>query len=277
MHALNIERADGSRWKVTLRRLREHDAIAEPRGLEYEFEVLRLLERVGISAPHPIYLDAAGEHFGTPAIVLTFLPGKTNVAPTEVAPWTDALAAALHTVHAITPERADVSILKPLDNRARIEDIAADMRSDALSAEVVSVLRAHCDRIGPIPPTLIHNDYWAGNTIWSRGRLTGIIDWTHARLGDPRNDVSECRGAMVFDHDQATADQFLAAYERRLGRALPDIWFFDLMRAVIAYLWYDFWLEGTRDLGVELDPAAMKQRLAAFLQRSLDASTKSFA
>jgi len=277
MHALNIERADGSRWKVTLRRLREHDAIAEPRGLEYEFEVLRLLERVGISAPHPIYLDAAGEHFGTPAIVLTFLPGKTNVAPTEVAPWTDALAAALHTVHAITPERADVSILKPLDNRARIEDIAADMRSDALSAEVVSVLRAHCDRIGPIPPTLIHNDYWAGNTIWSRGRLTGIIDWTHARLGDPRNDVSECRGAMVFDHDQATADQFLAAYERRLGRALPDIWFFDLMRAVIAYLWYDFWLEGTRDLGIELDPAAMKQRLAAFLQRSLDASTKSFA
>lgn len=272
MHALNVERADGSRWKVTLRRLREHDAIAEPRGLEYEFEVLRLLERVGICAPHPIYLDAAGKHFGTPAIVLTFLPGRTNVAPKDIAPWTDALAAALHTVHAITPEAADLSNLKPQDNRARIEDIAEDTRSDALSAEVVSVLRARCDRIEPLPPTLIHNDYWAGNTIWNRGRLTGIIDWTHARLGDPRNDVSECRGAMVFDHDQATADQFLAAYERRLGRALPDIWFFDLMRAVIAYLWYDFWLEGTRDLGIDLDPVAVKQRLGAFLRRALDAS-----
>lgn len=277
MLAFYIERADGSRWKVTLRRLREHDAAAEPRGLEYEFEVLRLLDRVGVSAPQPLYLDADGKHFGDPAIVLTYLPGKTNVAPPDTAPWTDALAQALLTVHAVTPETADLSLLKPQENRVRIEDIAGDMRSDALSVEVVSVLRAHCDRIKPLPPALIHNDYWAGNTIWNRGRLTGIIDWTHARLGDPRHDVSECRGAMVFDHDQATADQFLAAYERRLGRALPDIWFFDLMRAVIAYLWYDFWLEGTRDLGIELDPAATKQRLAAFLQRSLDASTKAIA
>jgi len=276
MHALNIERADGTRRKVSLRRLRDHDAAAEPRGLEYEFEVLCLLERVGISAPRATYLDAAGKHFGVPAIVMTFLPGKTNVAPAETAPWTEALAAALHSVHAITLDTADLSILKPSDIRGRIDDIAADTRDDSLAADVVEVLRAHCDRIEPMPATLIHNDYWAGNTIWNRDRLTGIIDWTHARLGDPRNDVSECRGALTFDHDEEVADQFLAAYERRLDRALSDLWFFDLLRAVAAYLYYEFWLEGTRDLGIELDPVATRQRLAAFLQQAIDGS-KAFA
>jgi aminoglycoside phosphotransferase (APT) family kinase protein len=134
------------------------------------------------------------------------------------------------------------------------------------------VLRSYCDRIVPLAPVLIHNDYWSGNTIWNRGRLTGVIDWTHARLGDPRHDLSECRGALVFDHDEDTANQFLAAYERHTGRSLPDIWFFDLTRAVIAYLWHDFWLEGLRDLGIELNAADVKKRLAAFLHHALDSS-----
>jgi aminoglycoside phosphotransferase (APT) family kinase protein len=272
MHALSIERADGSRWKVTLRRLRPHDDADEPRGLERECELLRLLERVGISAPRPIYLDSAGEHFGAPASVLSFIPGKLNVAEKNTGPWTDALAATLLSIHAITLETTNLSILKRTDNRARIDDIASDVRDDSLANEVLEVLRAHCDRIEPLPDTLVHNDYWAGNTIWQRGRITGVIDWLHARVGDPRNDVSECRGALVFDHDEDVANEFLAAYERRLGRVLPDLWFFDLLRAIAAYLYYEFWLEGTRDLGIELDPGATGERLAAFLRHALDAS-----
>lgn len=275
MHALNIERVDGSRWKVTLRRLRPHDAADEPQGLEREAELLRLLKRVGISAPQPIYLDAAGEIFGEPASVLSFLPGKTNVGETNTGPWTDALAATLLSIHAITPETTDLSILKPSDHHKRIEDIAADGGDDPLMAEVVDVLRAHCDRIEPLPTTLIHNDYWAGNTIWYRGRITGVIDWLRAQVGDPRNDVSECRGALVFDQDESVADEFLAGYERRAGRTLPDIWFFDLIRATAAYLYYEYWLEGQIDLGIHLDPAATKQRLGAFLEHALDASKSS--
>ncbi len=272
MHALGIQRADGRRWKVTLRRLRPHDAAEEPRGLEREFDLLGLLRRAGISAPEPLYLDAEGRYLGSPASVLTFLPGKANVAEQDTSPWTDALAATLLKVHAVTTETTDLSTLPLLDHYARIDDLAAAAGDDPLAREVVAVLRARCDDIKPLPPALVHNDYWAGNTIWSRGRITGVIDWLHARLGDPRNDVSECRGALVFDHDEGVADQFLAAYERRLGRALADVWFFDLLRAAAAYLYYEFWLEGALDLGIELDPAATRQRLAVFLQHALDAA-----
>ena len=275
MQAVSIERPNGSRVKVSVRRLRTHDLEAEPRGLEYEFEVLRLVERAGITAPRPIYLDAEGKHFGTPAIVLTFLPGKTNIAPKDVASWTDALAGTLCKVHAVTPQTADLSMLKPQENRARIEDIAAENRDDPLVVEVVSLLRSRCDSIEPLPPTLIHNDYWGGNTIWNRGRLTGIIDWTNARIGDPRNDVSECLSALTIDHNEDVANAFLADYERHAGRTLPGMWFFDLLRGATAYMYHEFYLEGTADLGIHLDQPTVKRQLVGFLRHALDVSRAS--
>jgi aminoglycoside phosphotransferase (APT) family kinase protein len=265
MHALTIEWEDGTRAKVTVRRLRKRDAAEEPGAIEYEYGVLQIVERAGISAPRPVYLDGAGKHFGAPAIVLSFLPGKADIAPRDVAAWTDALAGTLCGVHAVTPRTADLSMLKPQSSRKRIEDIATEGQGDPLIAELVSLLRSRRDSIEPLPPTLVHNDYWGGNTIWNRGRLSGIIDWTHARIGDPRNDISECRSAITLDHDEDVANAFLADYERHAGRTLLDLWFFDLLRGATAYMYYEFYLEGTADLGVQLDPSEVKARVEAFL------------
>jgi aminoglycoside phosphotransferase (APT) family kinase protein len=273
MLAVTVEHADGSRQKVSVRRLRGLDLESEPWGIEYEFGVLGLLERVGISAARPLHLDAAGKHFGDPALVMTFLPGKSNIAPEDVASWTDALAGELWKVHEVTPQTADLSMLKPQDNRARIEDIASENQGDPFVVEIVSLLRSRCDSIEPLPPTLVHNDYWGGNTIWNRGRLTGIIDWTHARIGDPRNDVSECRSALTIDHDEDVADAFLADYERHAGRTLPDIWFFDLLRGVTAYMYHESYLEGTADLGVHLDKSTVRRQLVDFLRHAIERSS----
>jgi aminoglycoside phosphotransferase (APT) family kinase protein len=272
MRAVTVQQAGGTRRKVSVRRLRPQDLEAEPWGIAYEFQVLQLLERAGISAPRPLYVDTEGKHFGDPALVMTYLPGKTNVAPTDVASWTDTLADALCKVHAVTPRTADLSVLRPQGNRARIEDIASENRGDPFVVEVVSLLRSRCDSIEPLPPTLIHNDYWGANTIWNRGRLTGIIDWTHARIGDPRNDVSECRSALTIDHDEAVANAFLADYEHHAGRTLPDMWFFDLLRGVTAYMYHELYLEGTADLGLHLDQPTVKRQLMDFLHHALDAA-----
>lgn len=273
MVAVTVEHPDGTRQKVSVRRLRGLDLESEPWAIEYEFGVLGLLERAGISAPRPLYLDAAGKHFGDPALVMTFLSGKSNIAPTDIVSWTDALARTLSMVHAVTPQTADLSMLKPQDNRARIEDIASENRGDPFVSEIVSLLRSRCNSIEPLPLTLVHNDYWGGNTIWNRGLLTGIIDWTHARIGDPRNDVSECRSALTIDHDEDIADAFLADYERHGGRTLPDIWFFDLLRGVTAFMYHESYLEGTTDLGVHLDKSTVRLQLVDFLRHAIERSS----
>jgi aminoglycoside phosphotransferase (APT) family kinase protein len=42
----------------------------------------------------------------------------------------------------------------------------------------------------PGPRCFIHRDYHPENTLWSRGRLTGVVDWTSASWGPPAVDVA---------------------------------------------------------------------------------------
>ena len=130
---------------------------------------------------------------------------------------------------------------------------------------------AELDRIDFSRPTLVHDDFWSGNTVAYRGRIVGIIDWTTAEVGDPRTDVSECRIDMVLSHGIEVADRFQDDYERLSGARLKDVWYFDLFRGFHALLEYEHWLEGYHDMGlVHLKPADVGARLKAFLRRAVE-------
>ena len=134
---------------------------------------------------------------------------------------------------------------------------------------------AESSRIDFSHPTLVHDDFWSGNTVAYRGRIIGIIDWTSAEVGDPRTDVSECRIDMVLSHGIEVADCFRDDYERLSGARLADLWYFDLFRGFHALLEYEHWLEGYHDMGlVHLKPAEVGARLRAFLRRALDEGSR---
>jgi aminoglycoside phosphotransferase (APT) family kinase protein len=174
---LEIERADGSRWKVTLRRfVRAEHRFSTPEHVIHEFDILRLVEAAGIPAPRPVLLDATGEYFGVPAIVISYLPGRPAFPTTNVARWTEGLARALLRVHAVTPDRFDLSGLNVqlLDGmRKSIDEWRDEAQIEPLAAEVHAVLDTEQDRIDFSKPTLVHDDYWSGNTVAYRGRIIG--------------------------------------------------------------------------------------------------------
>lgn len=278
MDVLHIERADGTRTKVSLRRYDGRWGVAKPERVAYEYDVLRTIASAGVPAPRPIYLDAAGELLGLPAVVLSYLPGRVDTAPKDLPAWIEALAQTLVSIHAVTPETADLSVLDTRGRdgvRTRIDDLISEAPDDAFVHEILAALSAHRNRIEPLPPALMHNDFWPGNVIWNRGRVAGVIDWGHARISDPRQDVAEFRSAVNIDQPDGTTDDFLAAYERLSGRRLADMWFFDLLRGVTAYIEYRDWLVGYADLGHHLDPVVVERRIRAFLQRALDEAGKS--
>src|SRR5262245_53350846 len=106
MDVLDIGRADGRREKVTLRRfVREGHRFSTPSHVAHEFKILRLLEQAGVPAPRPILLDSEGKTFGTPAIVMSYLPGGPRFPTKGLEDWTGGLADVLLKVHDITPER----------------------------------------------------------------------------------------------------------------------------------------------------------------------------
>jgi aminoglycoside phosphotransferase (APT) family kinase protein len=64
----------------------------------------------------------------------------------------------------------------------------------------------------------IHRDYHHGNTLWSGGRLTGIVDWTTASSGARGVDVAHARWNLAVDYGPEVASAFLDAYRS----AVPD-------------------------------------------------------
>jgi aminoglycoside phosphotransferase (APT) family kinase protein len=76
---------------------------------------------------------------------------------------------------------------------------------------------------------LIHRDYHPENTLWSRGHLSGVVDWTQASWGPPGLDLGHMRWNLVADHGQQVADQFLNCYRAATGSACDDQPYWDLV------------------------------------------------
>ncbi len=121
-------------------------------------------------------------------------------------------------------------------------------------------------------PALVHDDFWSGNTVWYRRRLSGIVDWTSAAVGDPRTDVAQCRIDMALMYSIAAAGRFQRHYERVRGRELRDMPFWDLYHAASALASLPFFLTGYVDFGLRhLTMQVMQRRLRAFVNRALAA------
>ena len=91
-----------------------------------------------------------------------------------------------------------------------IQGTAADILKRAM-IDVHAALVEDIDRIEWSDGTFVHDDFWPGNTVWYRGRLTGVIDWTYGEVGDPRTDVAQCRLDLALINGAGVSDTFLSA------------------------------------------------------------------
>jgi aminoglycoside phosphotransferase (APT) family kinase protein len=271
MHVLTIEDAEQRRFQVVLRRIG-----SERQDATYEFEVLKLLDRLGIAGARPLLLDAEGAYFGSPALVVSYIAAKPVFSAPDMEAWSDEVARALLEVHTVTPARFDLSLLhfRGLDDLApEIEERRAEVGEAApVAREVLAVMEAELSAIKPEAPCLIHNDFWPSNVLWRKGRVVAVVDWDDAAIGDPRSDVAQMRIDLVISLGLEAADRFLASYQKRAPQSLKDVWYFDLLRGLRALLFFEEWrwLEGYHDAGLtHLTAPECRQRIQAFLERTL--------
>jgi aminoglycoside phosphotransferase (APT) family kinase protein len=273
MHRLRYETPSGQRRTVVLRRYVKAWTQSTPDYARYEFDVLGLLERAGIAAPRGLLLDAEGTYLDAPAMVLSYVPGRSFFHHSDEASWLDGLAVALADVHRVTPGRFDLSWLRPFEGYAERLDFDRLKPAGPLALEAYEMLQANSDAAFYPTSCLVHVDYWPGNTVWFRGRLAAVVDWGSACLGDPRADVSQCRADLVVSHGLATADAFLTRYKAVAPHPIRDLWYVDAFMGLRALLHYEKWLEGYHDAGMRhLAASEVRARIEAFVRRALAAS-----
>jgi len=265
VYAVRLEDGQGLRQDLVVRTFGA-DWANDPAVCTRELQLLEVLAAHGFAAPRPVLADQDGAIFGTPTLVLSHLPGRGLLSPRRVDSYVGQLADTLAELHQLPVDDLDFLPRRPprLDRGASSED--------ALEAEVWSALRAlwpDVERAQP-EPVLVHGDYWPGNTIWRRERLSGVVDWEMAQVGNPARDLATCRCDLSILFDVAVADAFTSRYERHLGHPVVDLGFWDLYVVSIALRYIGEWVAGYQALGrADLDGPTAKARLAEYARSRL--------
>jgi aminoglycoside phosphotransferase (APT) family kinase protein len=219
--AFEVERDDGRRETLIVRRHGAADLRRNPQTAEDEFRLLQLLESAGVPAPTPRYLDEKAEIFSTPSLVVHYVEGELPPAAADREELVRQLAAMLAQIHRIDRSTADLSFLRDL--------AAIPPEGPADDQRVRSVLEAAL----PLPrrnrPVLLHGDFWPGNTIWRDGRLVAVVDWEDAAVGDPLADVANARLELLWALGIEAMDDFTRRYRALAGATdFTDLPYWDL-------------------------------------------------
>jgi aminoglycoside phosphotransferase (APT) family kinase protein len=252
-HAVDVADAAGRLHRLVLRRwARPGWEVDDPTfTAAREAQALQLLAAMPVPAPRLVAADPDAASCDVPALLLTRLPGRTPDVAADPRRLVAGVAAALPAIHAaggaaVLPawhRFCDPTALVPPAWSARPELWARALE--------VAASRPLVDQ-----PCLIHRDYHPGNTLWSRGRLVGVVDWNFASWGSPSVDLGHMRVNLATDLGTAWADEFLAAYRALTGFQHHPWW--DLAAMV------DVLPEWEPEPGPEVD------RLEAFVAAALD-------
>lgn len=199
-----------------------------------ELLAMQTAARGGIPVP-AVYAHETGEEQS--AMLLSWIPGRPVLTEVMSRP-------------------ADARALGTLlgDMQARIHAIpgAGDLR-DVTGSWIDWVgpgeeeLRSALQALDPYPDALLHLDYHVLNVMVDGMRVSGVLDWTNASVGDPRADLARTYSILALTRlpnqtDQASMEAWREAliagwhegYERRNGCAGDMALFYAWAGAVMA-------------------------------------------
>ena len=227
--AVDVERPDGTVAEVFLRYSPPRPPGVEPYTTPREAQVYRAINGLDIRAPRLI-----AEHPDIPAILTSRAHGIAEFRRLTDAATKQAIVAELMTdlarLHAHPAAdialdggvqgpriadhvRAELAIWRAMYDESGQPDALLDLAFHWLDANLP-------DPDGPV--VLVHGDAGPGNFLFEHGRLTALIDWELAHLGDPMEDLAwfsmRCVMEPVPDFSASIAD-----YERAAGHPV-DRW-----------------------------------------------------
>jgi len=232
--ALEIMRQDGSTQKLLLRRHGAADLGQNPHIAADEFELLEVLHAAGLAVPAPIYLDESNELFTTPYLVIEYIEGETPAPENLAGDMSVQLATQLASIHAVDLVAYDLSFLPRIEDALakRLRERPARLDESLSEGHVREALEAGWPIQQRNASTLLHGDYWPGNTLWRDGKLVTVIDWEDAALGDPLADLANARLELLWTFGDEAVRDFTEQYTALTAVDCANLPYWDLYAAL---------------------------------------------
>ena len=196
-------RRNGDLYEIACVMLVKAEAGQLETQMPVEFSTMRALHNRGVPIPRVLWLDEAGEAFGSPFFVSERVRGTADMSILRVSPddrrghrLAEDMVRAIVALHAI--RWADLGLeLAVVTARSAAgaqldywEDIFERQRLEPLPAVAFAFawLRDHqpvAERV-----VVVHGDFRVGNILYDGDRVTALLDWEMVHLGDPLEDIA---------------------------------------------------------------------------------------
>jgi aminoglycoside phosphotransferase (APT) family kinase protein len=191
-----------------------------------EYRLLQVLHRNGVSVPRPLALDETGRTFGTPIMLVEEMPGQVighmfALPKPNPALCRDA-AVQLARLHRIpVREFGDEAESADRTNREKatrwLDESYASFKALNRASPIYETafhwLRDNL-ALNDGPRSLVHGDYGLNNLLIHADRVSAILDWEFAHIGNPIYDL----GYFYFQADHLGSwGQFMGAYQEAGG------------------------------------------------------------
>ncbi len=189
-------------------------------GLQREARILPVAARLGW--PVPLVLGTPGD---PPGLLMNVVAGSSRPDPEQVESIAFEYLRLIAEVHSADPGAFPIEQYPTISEALR-DDLAwwkaYGLEGGALTEPLLRVAARVLEATLPdssARPSLVHGDVGAGNFIVDGRRVSAVIDWELAHVGDPHEDMAWLwmRGAHTSFGDPGRR---LAEYERAAGRSL---------------------------------------------------------
>ena len=215
VHRVTLVGATGARRAVVVRHWTGVDVAWDE--VATEARVLEALGPTPVPAPALLAVCDGTDTGGVPALVMARLPGRVDLAPADRASWLHQMAGTLAEIHDVD---VDVDEHRPRPPEGLTDPPPWGRNPRVWHAALEAVQ-------GPPPETqgaFLHGDFQHFNLLWSRGRLTGVVDWAWPHRGAPSADVAHCLLNLTILFGADVARRFRLDYERASGRCVEPWW-----------------------------------------------------
>jgi aminoglycoside phosphotransferase (APT) family kinase protein len=234
MTALEFERPDGRISKMIVRRPGAAALEQNPHAARDEFKRLHMTQSLGLATQTPYYLDQSGTIFATPYLVIEYIEGQPEFAPTHITDFSHQIATHLARIHSADRSNLDISFLRrqAIGSAENIGKRPTEVNRSLDEGRI----RATLEPVWPFPqrnrPTLLHGDFWPGNLLWRDGKLVAVIDWEDATIGDPLADVAISRLDILWIFGVDALHAFMHQYTSLMAIDYSDLPYWDLYAAL---------------------------------------------
>lgn len=267
VHALELQDPEGRMQTVVVRQHADDDVKPRQQNVaSMEHALLGVLHAQGWPVPRPLLLDTTGALLAGPCLVMSFVEGSTEVPAEGVDANIDVMADTLVRLHRFPAEQ-----LPPLPERLDpVPELHDYLPDSPASRDLLQRLSAWSASVYSGPPVLLHGDFWPGKLLWQGARLTAILDWEDAALGDPASDVAGCRLELRWKYGLAATARLTQRYLRSSAIAAERLALWDLYVGSAAMRFMGAWgLQPDREASMRAEANASVTSAAAKLRQFL--------